>query len=183
MNFICFAGVSGAGKDTGGELLIKNHGFERVAIADPLKAMMMELFQLSADQLWGAGRNTPDPRLGRTPRELYQWFGQACREIDPDVWLRPFCARVETIVRAGGRAVCTDLRLGAELRAARRMGATIWLVERKGAGAPGDLSLDHTEQQAASLSHADVDAVLENNATIKAFHAQIATLLQSARPD
>lgn len=169
-SLICLAGVSGAGKDTLGGFLSKQHGFERVALADPMKAALMSLFQLDPAQLWGERRNERDPRFGRTPRELYQRFGQACVELDPEVWLRPFRLRVDAIRRAGGRVVCTDLRTQAEWRAAREMGAAIWLIERAGAGAPGALARHATEMEVAGIDRLAFDAVIRNDTSPEALY-------------
>lgn len=166
-DFICLAGASGAGKDTLGGMLVREHGFQRVAFADPLKLAMMMLFQLGPEQLWGEERNVPDVRLGRSPRELYQRFGQACVEVDPEVWIRPFRAKVESMLREGGRVVCTDLRTPAEWEVARQMGARMWLVVRPGAGAPASLALHATEQGAAVFGPERFDQVLHNHGSLE----------------
>ncbi|RYZ41545.1 MAG: hypothetical protein EOO71_11545 [Myxococcaceae bacterium] len=178
---VCLAGVSGAGKDTLGDFLSKHHGFERVALADPLKAALMGLFHLAPEQLWGARRNEVDPRFGRTPRELYQSFGQACVELDPEVWLRPFRLRVDAIQRAGGRVICTDLRTRAEWRAARELGAAIWRIERPGAGAPGALAQHATELELLGLDRGSFDAVLRNDSSPESLFATAEKLLQGTR--
>jgi hypothetical protein len=172
-NFICLAGVSGAGKDTVGGLLIRHRGFERVAIADPMKAILMTLFQLSPDQLWGEGRNVVDSRLGMAPRELYQRFGQACVELDPEVWLRPFRLRVESLLGSGGKVVCTDLRTANEWKVARALGATLWLVDRPGSGAPGAMAGHATEREAAGAERARFDAVILNDSTLETLDLRI----------
>jgi hypothetical protein len=182
-DFICLAGISGAGKDTVGEFLVRHHGFERVAIADPMKATLMTLFQLSPGQLWGEGRNLVDSRLGRSPRELYQRFGQVCVELDPEVWIRPFRMRVESMLGEGSRVVCTDLRTTAEWRAARTLGATLWLVERPGAGAPGALASHSTERDVAEAARSDFNAVLHNDGSIEALHTKIEQALRSGAPN
>lgn len=166
-DFICLAGASGAGKDTVGTMLAQTYGFQRVALADPLKVAMMSLFGLSPEQLWGAGRNVPDARLGRAPRELYQRFGQACGELDPEVWLRPFRAQVEQLRRHGLRVVCTDLRTPREFEVARALGAALWLVVRPGAGAPGALSQHATERGVADFEPSRFDRVLHNTGTLE----------------
>jgi len=165
--FICLAGASGAGKDTVGTMLAQAHGFQRVALADPLKVAMMSLFGLSPEQLWGAGRNVPDARLGRAPRELYQRFGQACLELDAEVWLRPFRARVEQLRRHALPVVCTDLRTAREFEVARELGAVLWLVVRPGAGAPGAMGQHATERGVADFERSRFDRVLHNAGTLE----------------
>ena len=64
---IGICGPAGSGKDTAGEYLVKNHGFVRVALADPLKRICKEVFNFSDEQLWGPSemRNKPDERYPR----------------------------------------------------------------------------------------------------------------------
>ncbi len=96
--------TSGAGKDTVGGML-GEHAYQRVALADGLKVEVQRLFELEDEQLWGEGRNVQVERLGWTPRVLYQRFSDACRELDPQVWLRPWKRELERRVDAGERVV------------------------------------------------------------------------------
>lgn len=61
---IGLCGQAGVGKDTVADFLVKNHGFVKVALADPLKRICREVFDFSDEQLWGPSseRNKPDPR-------------------------------------------------------------------------------------------------------------------------
>jgi hypothetical protein len=170
--FVCLAGVSGAGKDTAGAYL-EGSGFTRVAVADALKRAMMQLFDLTEVQLWGSARNEPDPRLGRSPRALYQEFGRACVRIDPDVWLRPFRAQVEALLSQGRSVVCTDLRTLAEFRTAKELGGRVWLLTRSGAGAPGSMALHGTEQELSQAPLHWFDEVITNNGSLAELHATI----------
>lgn len=65
---IGFCGQAGSGKDTAADLLVKNHGFAKVALADPLKRICWDVFNFTEEQLWGpsAERNKPDERYLRT---------------------------------------------------------------------------------------------------------------------
>jgi hypothetical protein len=64
MKLIGLAGGMGSGKDTVADLLRKEHGFEVVAWADPIKRLAHWLFQVDLDVLFGASalRSTPLPR-------------------------------------------------------------------------------------------------------------------------
>jgi len=57
-------GLAGSGKDEVGKILVEKHGFVAIAIADPMKRFLMEVFDFSEDQLWGPSeeRNRPDKR-------------------------------------------------------------------------------------------------------------------------
>jgi hypothetical protein len=171
---ICLAGVSGAGKDTVGAYLQEHGGFTRIAVADALKRAMMQLFGLTEAQLWGDARNDPDPRLGRTPRAMYQEFGEACMRIDPQVWLRPFRAQVEASLREGRDVVCTDLRTADELRVAKEeLGGRIWLLTRSSAGAPGEMALHRTERELSEAPRHVFDEVIENDGSLAELHSRI----------
>lgn len=95
---IGITGRAGAGKDTAADVLVKECGFVKVGLADPMKRAAMEWFDFSIEQLWGPSemRNAKDlryPRVGPdnsylTPRHALQQlgteFGRACYQ---DVWV------------------------------------------------------------------------------------------------
>lgn len=60
-------GAAGSGKDTVADFMVKNHGFVKIAFADPLKRICKEVFDFSDEQLWGPSemRNAPDDRYPR----------------------------------------------------------------------------------------------------------------------
>jgi hypothetical protein len=60
-------GRAGSGKSTVADLLVKNHGFVAVALADPIKRICKEVFGFTDEQLWGPSerRNAPDKRFPR----------------------------------------------------------------------------------------------------------------------
>jgi hypothetical protein len=174
---IGLAGVSGAGKDTAGDYLVRCHGYTRIAIADPLKRWVRDIFGLTDAQLWGDERNVPDPRLGRTPREVYQEFGVACTQIDPDVLIRAFCVEAETMVRTGKAVVCTDVRTQREVETIQRKGGTVWRVVRPGAGAPGTASVHATETEIADLPNSLFDGIVQNEGSIAKLHAALSSIV------
>jgi hypothetical protein len=172
-HFICLCGLSGAGKDTVGEHLAREHEFRRIAVADRLKEIVGELFDLEEEHLWGALRDVVHPRLGRTPRELYQRFGDACRELDPEIWIRGWIAAVARAREAGERVVCTDVRTEREIGAARAIGAAVWIVRRPGAGAPGAAGEHFTETRVVGLADAAFDRRIDNSWDLAHLRAQV----------
>lgn len=64
---IGLAGQAGSGKDTVADVMVRDHGFCKVAIADPFKRFVAEVFQFSDEQMWGPSekRNEPDKRYRR----------------------------------------------------------------------------------------------------------------------
>lgn len=69
---IGLCGVAGAGKDTVADFLVKNHGFVKVALADPIKRAAADWFDFSVNQLWGPSeeRNKPDARYPRQRQHM-----------------------------------------------------------------------------------------------------------------
>jgi hypothetical protein len=61
------SGFAGVGKDTVADILVRDHGFVKVAIADPLKRVARDIFDFTDEQLWGpsAMREQPDTRYQR----------------------------------------------------------------------------------------------------------------------
>jgi hypothetical protein len=69
MKLIGIVGKAGSGKDTIADLLVRDHGFVKIALADPIKRCLRDLYAFTDYQLWGpsSARNAPDPRYPRTP--------------------------------------------------------------------------------------------------------------------
>ena len=177
-SFIAISGVSGAGKDTVAQFLIDELGYERLAIADPIKEHVGDIFGLTKRQLWGDLRNEVIDELGVSPRKIYQDFGRFCREIDAGIWLRALLSRVRELIGEGRRVVCTDVRTHKEFEAVRSAGASLWHITRSGAGAPGDLANDSTERQARELAGRRFDVVIENNGPLEELQERV---LEAAR--
>jgi hypothetical protein len=67
MNLIGICGKAGSGKDTIADILVRDHGLAKIALADPLKRIALDVFAFTFEQLWGpsAMRNAPDMRYPR----------------------------------------------------------------------------------------------------------------------
>lgn len=64
MNIVGVSGQAGSGKDEIANHLVKDHGFKKLSLADPIKRLAMNVFNFDVIQLWGpsSARNTFDPR-------------------------------------------------------------------------------------------------------------------------
>lgn len=64
MNIVGVTGQAGSGKDEIANHLVKKHGFQKLALADPIKRLGLNVFEFDAIQLWGpsSARNGFDPR-------------------------------------------------------------------------------------------------------------------------
>jgi hypothetical protein len=72
MNLIGISGRASAGKDTVADFLVRDFGFVKVALADPLKRICRDVFAFTDEQLWGPSskRNEPDRRYPRAVLEI-----------------------------------------------------------------------------------------------------------------
>lgn len=77
---IALSGLAGTGKDTAADMLVRNHGFVKVALADPLKRICRDVFDFTDEQLWGQSesRNAPDKRYRR--RDIVVSHARDCYE-------------------------------------------------------------------------------------------------------
>lgn len=64
---ISISGTIGVGKDTMADYLVKEYGFVKISMADPMKRIAKEVYDFSDEQLWGKSeeRSTPDERYPR----------------------------------------------------------------------------------------------------------------------
>jgi hypothetical protein len=72
-------GEAGCGKDTVADMLVKSHGYIKIALADKIKRICKDVFDFSDAQLWGPSkmRNEPDRRYLRV-RPLDGWLCHSC---------------------------------------------------------------------------------------------------------
>lgn len=170
------SGRSGAGKDTAAALLVERYGFERIAIADPLKRVAALAFGLRDEQLWGEERNALDERWGTTPRVMYQQLGDGLRAIHPAALTRGWIDAVTRARESGTAVVVPDVRMPSELQLIRNLGGVVWRVVRPDLPPlPGG---DHATETA--LDNAGTfDAVLLNDGSVAELHRRAITLFKT----
>ena len=128
-------GVSGfaqAGKDEIGKCLVKHFGFERMALADPVRDMVYAINPAVAELVdmhgWERAK-TAFPYV----REAIVSVGLGAREvIGPDVWLSAMVRKM----RPGTPYVVTDVRFPNEFHFCQEYGE-MWRVDRLG-GVPAN---------------------------------------------
>lgn len=138
---IGISGRMGAGKDTVADILSREFGFAKVALADPIKRVVREIYDFSIDSLWGPSelRNSPDPRY---PRD-HEFIGEACaccgsQEFNTPCFLTPRWALQVTGTQMGRRLyentwIDTGLRVAESLlrpNSVQRYLAPVGLISR-----------------------------------------------------
>lgn len=115
-------GKAGAGKDTIGDYFIKNYNFQKIALADPIKRLVKDVFVLSDHTVYDRiARELPLTDWPKwTVRKLLQYIGtELFREkIDDAVWVKSLWLRVRQ--NQNINYVVTDIRFPNELKYFRK---------------------------------------------------------------
>ena len=116
-------GKAGAGKDSVADVLCRKHGFDRYAMAKPLKAMLATIgFPEPPREL----KESLIPGFTFSWRTAAQTLGTEWgRGLDPDLWLK---LAEQAIVTATRDLVITDIRFPNELALIRRYGGITMAV-------------------------------------------------------
>lgn len=157
------AGPAGCGKSTFADILIEKHGFVRIKVSGPLKAMLRAI-GLTDREIEGDLKERPCPLLcGQTPRHAMVTLGTEWgRElIDPDFWSTAWAVSAERAISAGAKGiVADDVRYPNEANAVRRLGGSVVrLIGRAGVAA----SSGHSSEAGAFA----VDAELNNAGSVE----------------
>lgn len=145
MKLIGLTGHKGAGKDEVAKLLAE-HGYERIALADPLKAIATVIG-------WDGDKSEKLPchHCGMLQgRQLLQVLGtEGVREhISSEAWL----TAAERLLGQHERVVVADIRFLNEATWVRRLGGRIWRVLRPGYHGDGHASEREQDAIRADLS-------------------------------
>lgn len=128
-------GAAGVGKDTVAEVLVREHGFRRMAFADPIKdalaAMLGGLFLTRAHS--HDNKELPIEGLGVSYRMLVQTLGTEWgrQMIGEDFWVAILRRRLAIEVDATTPVVVSDVRFANEAAWVREFGV-LWHIRRPG---------------------------------------------------
>lgn len=164
MVLIGLSGFAQSGKDSTAAFLIKHHGFERVAFADPLRDIAyalnpvigeangpdrwQRLAALVDEYGWDEAKKVPEVR------GTLQRLGMAVRDyLYADAWVDAAMNRARDLTRC----VITDVRLPNEWHAVKDNGGYVVRVERPGVGAVNEHVSEH------ALAGYAFDATIHND--------------------
>lgn len=174
-------GKARAGKDTFARRLVEKHGYQRIAFADPLKAVALTIDPIVVQGDYADPIFSPTLRLSRAVdeygwdvakeqipevRRFLQHLGQAMRaKVRADLWLdlamREADARTTPVV-------ITDVRYRNEAAAIVSRGGKLVRIIRPGAGT-GDANATHASE--TELDDWPAYPVIENRGTVPELHA------------
>lgn len=177
---IAITGKMRSGKDATSRYLCDKYGYTQFAFGDELKRYADELFGVH-----GGGKR----------RELYQWFGQAIRERDPDIWVRKcfeFISAFKREINNGAftprpNVVITDMRQPNEYAHCRAEGFVIIRVT-----APDGIRIHRAIESGDKFTYTDlihetenhvdsfeVDYEIVNDGTLADLHAKIDSIMEA----
>ncbi|MBS0628242.1 MAG: hypothetical protein JSS09_08535, partial [Verrucomicrobia bacterium] len=172
---VAFLGSNRVGKDTSADFLIKTYGYQKYALADPMKKAVQSLFHFSDQQLWGDEKEIIDPYWQVTPREvmqfigidtLFEGLGTRFPHLGHTFYLRAF----ERFRKEHPQSliVISDLRMQEDVNALKEMGAFIIRIER-----PGLVSKDNHASELQVPLVKGVDFTIVNDSTIEELENKI----------
>ncbi len=189
---ICLSGLAGSGKDTVALMLRNDFDVAIVALADPMKEFVHEVFGFTHDQLWGPSemRNAVDERWGVSPRHVLQSLGTEWgRTMHPELWLRYGLKSAERILKRsrGVRileptVVITDCRFVNEVQFFKKAGAKLVRILRPAsAGLEGAAGVHVSETEQGAIPDADFDHVLINDGTLDELLGRVEKMMHKLR--
>ena len=167
LDLIGITGSKGAGKDTIGQFLVDNYGFQRVAFADPLKEIAITIGWDGSKEDGGTCAS-----CGMLHgRKLLQVLGtEGMREhLGDNVWVDNALRYIsgQRLMTGQTRWVIPDVRYQNEANMIRAHGGQVWRVYRS----VQDETDNHVSETA--MRQIMTDAVFRNDGTIDALHREV----------
>jgi hypothetical protein len=180
MQIIGITGRKQNGKDTIGNYLIENYGYERYAFADPLKEICKILFGFNDDQLWGNKKEEMDFFWKTTPRKLFQFIGtelfreqldQVLPDITDDIWVKVLEKKLIDSDPLK-KIVITDIRFQNECDLIKKLGGTLIRVTRN------TLEVNDLHSSEKDIDYFNVDYEIINNTNKMDLYEKIDVILR-----
>lgn len=175
MRLIGLHGRAGAGKDTIAAQLIAEHDYGRMALAGPLKDMLITgLREVGVSRQVLDDRRLKEqvlPAIGKSPRELMQTLGTEWGRqlVCDDLWLKIAQVHLQYHARYLSGLVITDVRFDNEANWVRAQGGEIWHVLRRYGDNVAPL---HLSEHGIEM-HAGADSVIVNDAGLEQLKDQV----------
>jgi len=139
---IGLVGKKQSGKDTMADYMISysnehyHHNFIKMSFAQPLKAIVKELFSLQEEQLHDpTKKETVIPEWNKTPRQLLQWLGTDIlkKYVGDDIFIIHLENRIkqERERNPGIGIIVTDVRFENEAALVRKLNGTLIRVQEE----------------------------------------------------
>ena len=157
MILIGLMGYKQSGKDTCADYLVRHHGFQKYAFAEPVKQVCKIMFQLETSQMEDEQKEKLDMRWNMTPRQMMQKVGtdMVRNHLGKDFWVKSMEMRVKK--KNDPKVVVSDVRFQNEAE---------WIKQHNGVLVRiVDGTTNHTDQHQSETEQLAIqeDIVLYNN--------------------
>jgi|SRR5690606_32629235 len=180
-------GRARTGKDTAARYLAAQWCLYSYAFADPIKAAIAQLFNLTHAHIEGNLKETLLPTIGKSPRQLMQLLGTEWgrRQVHPELWLllagQNIANQLEIDQSHYNGVVIRDVRFENEAEWIRCQGGHVVHILRADAEAVSA----HSSESGIGIH--DNDFVIHNEGTIEDFQRQLGRMMgilsaQGTRP-
>lgn len=171
---IAITGKARSGKDTIAKHLWAHHGYTRIALADPIKLAVQDMFGLTAEQTWDADlKEIVIDYWGLSPREMFQQVGSnAMKPIFGDaVWFKRWLLSYGPLALTDD-IVVPDVRFDDEATALLDYGAKIIEVIR------GEKLVGHTaEHESEAGLTIRPHFIIRNDGTVEELIAKVEQIM------
>lgn len=188
MRHIALVGKARSGKDSVAQHLIRTRQYTRVAFADPLKPMALNINPIvDVRREWNATHHVRLAEIVQADgwerakdlypevRRVLQHVGQTVRELDPDFWVNLAMDKIDTADTWNLPVVVTDVRYLNEVIALQNRGFTVVRVLRPNAGLGGKNGEHESETR---LDEYKTRHTLLNTGTLDDLKAEIDALFR-----
>ncbi|MGH7562970.1 MAG: hypothetical protein ACREK5_00900 [Gemmatimonadota bacterium] len=151
------------GKTTAADRLVAAYGFEKDALAAPIKAIATGSFG------W-------DGRKDTRGRRLLQDLGTVGRNYDPEIWLKRLADRIA--VRRPARLVVDDLRLAREAAYLKRLGFVCVRITRPPGLIPSLAEGTPGHETETEIEAVELDLEIVNGGTFDELYAGVDSLMK-----
>lgn len=188
MYVIGVIGKMGSGKSTVAHILLEKHNFVSIAVADPLKRIVQEMFDIPGECLWGPS----EARTGQI-REMLQKLGTDYgRYFDEDLWANKLHNRIKSLrqkkvdpffpdyvfTNPGMNVVVSDIRFPNEAKVIRSLGGTLCKVVRD--VVPQRDATDHHISETA-MDNIRYDYTIINNGSLEDLENAVDAVMRTVK--
>lgn len=170
-------GKANSGKDTIADYLVNKYNFKKIALADPIKRMVKDVFVLDDNIVYDRGkREQPLPQWNNwSVRKLLQTIGTELfrKNIDDAIWVKSLWHKVKA--DSFCNYVVPDIRFPNELDFFLKNCPSFFSIKIKRNGCDGNVGLKEHESEAYDLN---TDYAIENNGTFENLYEEIDCILK-----
>lgn len=172
---IAVAGKAGSGKDTIADYFVSQYGFKKIALADPIKRLVKDVFVLDDHIVYDRiAREQPLPQWNNwSVRKLLQFIGtELFREkIDDGIWVKSLYYRVQSDPLSN--YIVSDVRFPNEMSFLSANCKDFFSIKVKRDGCDGVVGVKGHASEAYDL---ETTYTLENNSSFEDLYHKISCL-------